>query len=86
MKDYILIWDAAKDPQTIKLKNTIKLKKAAVKKWDWGFLFIHRLNIGMLAPIRVIQWHKKITALLKMITWQHKQSREKENIEDIKKK
>ena len=33
---------------------TIKLKKPAENKWDWGLLPIHRLNIGILAQIRVI--------------------------------
>ena len=33
---------------------TIKLKKAAEKKWDWGLLPIHRLNIRILTQIRVI--------------------------------
>ena len=36
------------------LTLTIKLKKTAEKKRDWGLLPIHRMNIGILAQIRVI--------------------------------
>ena len=33
---------------------TIKLKKAAEKKWDWELLPIYRVNIGTLAQIKDI--------------------------------